>query len=92
MAKKSAYYHKNRKPGTSSYAFMWSIPNMIPLPPNKVHAIWTALKPFDFEATYGGFPGQDVRRPDLKLQVLESMKIQVRGEGHADAAIFHESL
>ncbi|KAF2187751.1 hypothetical protein K469DRAFT_725218 [Zopfia rhizophila CBS 207.26] len=88
----SALYHKDRLPGTTSYSFMWSIPNMIPLPPPKIHAIWKALKPFDFEATYGGFTGQDVRRPDLKNQVLESMKIQVRGEGHVDAAIFQESL
>ncbi|KAF2204202.1 hypothetical protein GQ43DRAFT_460967 [Delitschia confertaspora ATCC 74209] len=87
----SAYYHKDRQPGTTSYSFMWSIPNMIPLPPNKIHDIWKALKPFKFEATYGGFPGQDVHREDLKEQVLESMKIQVRGEGHRESGILEES-
>lgn len=48
---------------------------MIPLPPEKIHGIWKALKPFEFDTTYGGFPGQNVTRPDLKAQVLESMKV-----------------
>ncbi|OCK83848.1 hypothetical protein K432DRAFT_346306 [Lepidopterella palustris CBS 459.81] len=86
----SALYHVDRLPGTTSYVFMWSIPNMIPLSPPKIHAIWKALKAFDFEATYGGFCGQDVRGSDVKSRVLESMKIQVRGEGHENHAIFEE--
>jgi glyoxylase-like metal-dependent hydrolase (beta-lactamase superfamily II) len=32
----SAYYHIDRPAGTTSYAFMWSIPNMIPLPPGEM--------------------------------------------------------
>lgn len=71
---------------------MWAYPNMIPLPPNKVHGIWKALKPFEFDSTYGGFPGQYVTRPDLKAQVLESMKIFLRRGGHENAAIFQETL
>ncbi|ORY04035.1 beta-lactamase-like protein [Clohesyomyces aquaticus] len=92
MTVPSAYYHKDRLPGTTSYAFMWSYPNMIPLPPAKIHGIWKALKPFEFEATYGGFPGQDNRRPDLKAQILESMKIFAKVGGHADAAILQENV
>ena len=65
---------------------------MIPLPPSAVLGIWKALKPFDFTATYGGFTGQNNRRPDLKAQVLESAKIFVRGAGHGDAAVLQESL
>lgn len=86
----SALYHVDRPPGTTSYAFMWSIPNMIPLPPSEIHRIWRALKPFSFEATYGGFSGQDVRGTDVKQRVLESMKIQVRRQGHEDHEIFKE--
>lgn len=86
----SALYRVDRLPGTTSYAFMWSIPNMIPLPPSKIHGIWRALKPFGFEATYGGFSGQDVRGIDVKQRVLESMKIQVRSQGHEDHEIFKE--
>ena len=90
LSNKSALYHVDRLPGTTSYAFMWSIPNMIPLPPSEIHRIWRALKPFSFEATYGGFSGQDVRGIDVKQRVLESMKIQVRRQGHEDHEIFKE--
>lgn len=65
---------------------------MIPLAPEQVHNIWKALKPFEFEATYGGFMGQNNRRKDLKEQLLESMKIFVGTAGHKDAAILQESL
>ncbi|MCJ1477584.1 hypothetical protein MMC13_006257 [Lambiella insularis] len=78
----SAYYHVNRPPGTTSYAFMWSIPNLIPLPPNKIMKIWEAVKPFEFTSTYGAFVGTDVRGEDVKKRVLESAKIQVRAEGY----------
>lgn len=48
---------QNPDPGkrkdTISYQFLWSIPNFIPLPPDKVLQIWRALKPFEFKATYG---------------------------------------
>jgi len=63
---------------------------MIPLPPSKIHGIWKALKSFSFEATYGGFSGQDVRSLDVKQRVLESMKIQIRGQGHEDHEILQE--
>lgn len=38
---------------TISYGFLWSIPNIIPLPPDDVLKIWGAIKPFEFKATYG---------------------------------------
>ena len=65
---------------------------MIPLPPEAVHGIWKALKPFKFEATYGGFTGQNNRRPDLKEQLLESMKVFVRTAGHKDAEVLKEII
>lgn len=71
---------------------MWSYPNMIPLPPAKIHGIWKALKPFEFETTYGGFPGQNVTRSDLKSQVLESMKIFLRIGGHEKAEVYEETM
>lgn len=69
---------------------MWSYPNMIPLPPAKIHAIWKALRPFDFDATYGGFLGQNVSRSGLKGEVLESMKVFLRVGGHESAGVFGE--
>jgi hypothetical protein len=65
---------------------------MIPLAPKAVHGIWTAIKQFEFDSTYGGFPGQNLKRPDLKKQVLESMKIFLRRSGHEKAAIYEESI
>ncbi|KAF2723319.1 hypothetical protein K431DRAFT_344872 [Polychaeton citri CBS 116435] len=74
----SALYHVDRPKGTTSYSFMWSIPNMIPLPPGELMRMWKALKPHDFESTHGAFTGMDVRSPLVKQRVLESMQIQVR--------------
>jgi hypothetical protein len=70
---------------------MWAYPNMIPLAPPALLRIWQAIKPFDFQATFGGFPGQNVRREGLKDEVLESMKIFLRRGGWTDVEIFKES-
>lgn len=65
---------------------------MIPLPPRDVLGIWRAVKGFEFEETYGGFMGQDVRREGVKGEVLESAKEVVRRGGHEGAEIFGETL
>jgi hypothetical protein len=36
-------------------SFMYSYPNLIPLPPSKVQAIADALAPFEFDAIYGAW-------------------------------------
>ena len=54
---------------------------MIPLPPDEIFKIWKAIRSFDFDTTHGAFEGMDVRHEKLKERMLESMKIQVRGEG-----------
>ncbi|KZF25313.1 hypothetical protein L228DRAFT_258757 [Xylona heveae TC161] len=87
----SALYHINRVPGTTSYSFMWSIPNMIPLPPLEIEKIWGALKPFEFNTTLGAFMGMNVRGRDVKARVLESMKIQIKAEGHPEHAFLSET-
>jgi hypothetical protein len=82
MTVPSGIYHVDRPPGTSSYSFMWSYPNMIPLSPEAILGIWKAVKGFAFSTTYGGFPGQDIRgEEDLRARVLESMKIWVGNLG-----------
>ncbi|MCJ1255441.1 hypothetical protein MMC24_003257 [Lignoscripta atroalba] len=86
----SAIYHNNRPPGTTSYAFMWSIPNMIPLPPDVISKIWQSLKPFSFTSTHGSFPGQNVRDFIVKKRVLESAKIQIRAEGYQTHELLNE--
>lgn len=89
---KSALYHIDRLPGTTSYAFMWSIPNFIPLAPPEIYKMWQGLKSLEFESTHGAFVGTDVRDKNVKARVLESMKIQVRNEGWEDHAILNETL
>lgn len=81
----SALYHKDRPKGTTSYAFMWSIPNMIPLPPGEMQKMWMAMEPWEFGSTHGAFVGMEVRDSDgggkVKERVRESMRIQAGGEG-----------
>ncbi|MGH3001888.1 MAG: MBL fold metallo-hydrolase [Gaiellaceae bacterium] len=42
--------------------FMYSYPNLIPLPASKVQAIAGALRPFEFETIYGAWWGRVVER------------------------------
>lgn len=87
-------FHESRQPGTNTYSFMWSYPNMIPLEPAALKGIWDAVQPFEFETTYGGFPGQDVRRKDAKKLVLESAQNWTRRAGwtEKEAAILTVKL
>jgi hypothetical protein len=88
----SGLYHIDRPKGTSSFSFMWSIPNMIPLSPDEIAGIWKSIKPFEFDVTHGAFWGADVRHKDVKKRILDSMQIQVRREGYAEHALLEESL
>lgn len=94
---KSAQNPDPAKPGVASYSFMWSIPNWIPLPPNKIMRIWHAIKPYDFRATFGVFKGANVveeegQRMRLKERVLESAKIQVKAMGWHEHEMMKETL
>jgi glyoxylase-like metal-dependent hydrolase (beta-lactamase superfamily II) len=42
--------------------FMYSYPNLIPLPPSKVEAIARALAPYEFDTIYGAWWGRVVER------------------------------
>jgi len=66
---------RSRPEGLNSYSFLWSIPNFIPLGVEDMVRMWRVLKEWDFERTFGGFMGMDVKG-DAKARVLESMKIQ----------------
>jgi hypothetical protein len=86
-----------RPPGMNSFAFMWSIPNMIPLSPEEVAVMWNVLKNHEFESTHGAFVGTDVRSgsggssASVKTRVLESMQIQVRNMGWRDHPFLRET-
>ncbi|OBT55155.1 hypothetical protein VE04_05196 [Pseudogymnoascus sp. 24MN13] len=70
-----------RPKGMNSFAFMWSYPNMIPLPPRALASMWRVLSRYSFTAVHGGFPGLDIEDDDVKKRVWESMGIQVGAEG-----------
>ncbi|KAI9744408.1 MAG: hypothetical protein M1818_001937 [Claussenomyces sp. TS43310] len=72
---------KPRPEGMNSFAFFWSIPNMIPLPPDEIAGMWTVLRDYEFGSTHGAFLGTDIVAEDVKERVFASMKIQVQGEG-----------
>lgn len=65
---------------------------MIPLPPDEIFKIWEAIKPFNFDTTHGAFHGMDVRDAGLKGRMLESMKIQVRGEGWKEHKLLEQTV
>jgi len=43
-------------------SFMYSYPNLIPLPPSKVQAIAAALEPYPFDSIYGAWWGRVIDR------------------------------
>lgn len=81
-----------RHPRQTSFSFMWSIPNMIPLSPNEMRKIWQALEPFSFHTVHGAFVNLDIRASDVKDRILQSMKIQTYAEGHPDHPLMSASL
>ncbi|GKT47661.1 uncharacterized protein ColSpa_07842 [Colletotrichum spaethianum] len=91
MVVPSGVYHVDRPPGTASFAFMWSYPNMIPLSPEAVHGIWTAVAGLDFEDAHSAFVGRDARG-DAKKRLLESAQLFVRSIGYTDHPIHSESI
>jgi hypothetical protein len=52
-------------------SFMYSYPNLIPLPAKAIRRIEKALKPLEYERLYGAFPGLNVTK-DAKAAVERS--------------------
>lgn len=80
---------RERPKGANSFAFMWSIPNMIPLSPDEIVRMWDILKNYHFTSTHGAFVGQDIEDVDVKARVLQSMQIQIRSMGYRDHLFLH---
>lgn len=72
---------REKPPGLNSFAFMWSIPNYIPLDSKEMARMWAVLKNYDFQATHGAFAGLDIEDKDVKGRVRESMLIQAKFAG-----------
>lgn len=58
-------------PGADRVSFMWSYPNLLPLPAAKVSDIAARLTAYDFDSLHGAFAGQDIDR-DAKVIVAQS--------------------
>jgi hypothetical protein len=67
-------------PDRSHVGFMYSYPNLIPLPGDAVEGIARALAPFDFDVIYGAWWGRIVRG-DAKGIVERSAERYVRALG-----------
>ncbi|KAK7999282.1 beta-lactamase-like protein [Apiospora arundinis] len=85
---------RHRPRGMNSYAFMWSIPNMIPLPPDELVRMWGILKKHEFRSTHGAFLNMDIVETEarMKRRVLDSMQIQIKHMGYADHAFLKEDI
>ncbi|KAK7415065.1 hypothetical protein QQZ08_012453 [Neonectria magnoliae] len=75
---------RTRPPGLNSFAFLYSIPNFIPLSAAEMARMWRTLRGYDFGETHGGFAGMDIVDARVKQRVLESMQIQARHMGRED--------
>ena len=53
--------------------------------------IWKSIKPFEFDSTFGAFFGVQVRSSEVKKRILDSMKIQIRAEGHGQHEFLNEA-
>ncbi|TWT65092.1 MBL fold metallo-hydrolase [Allorhodopirellula solitaria] len=58
-------------------SFMYSYPNLIPLPASAVRRIVDSIEPFEFDRIYGAWWGKVVRR-DAKLAVKQSAERYIR--------------
>jgi hypothetical protein len=47
-------------PGARGVSFMWSYPNMMPLPAAEIRRIACCLKPWTYDRIYGAFLGQEI--------------------------------
>ena len=56
--------------------FMYSYPNLIPLPPSKVRRIVAAVEPFNYDRIYESFGG--MVNPDAKAKVQASAERYIR--------------
>jgi hypothetical protein len=69
-------------PDRSHVAFMWSYPNLVPLPVTEVRRMASVVEPFAFEAIYGAWWGTVIPRsgPDVVRRSAQRYERALRGE------------
>ena len=59
-ARSSPATSSRSRPGAHRVSFLWSYPNMMPLPAATVRRLLARLAPWRYQRIYGAFAGQDV--------------------------------
>jgi hypothetical protein len=69
-------------PDHSHVAFMWSYPNLVPLPEAEVERMAAAVEPYRYEAIYGAWWGTFIERdgPEIVRRSAERYGRALRGE------------
>ncbi|HEX2125507.1 MAG TPA: hypothetical protein VHF45_02965 [Thermoleophilaceae bacterium] len=69
-------------PDRTHVGFMWSYPNLVPLPEAVVREIGAAVEPFQYEAIYGAWWGRLIPRdgPQVIKRSVERYGAALRGE------------
>lgn len=69
-------------PDRTHVAFMWSYPNMVPLPESAVLGIGVAVEPFEYDAIYGAWWGRLIPSgaKDVVRRSVERYGAALRGE------------
>ena len=84
---------------TTTFAFQYAIPNMIPLDPPSVSKIWKALKAAKVldgvTSVFGNIPGLDLKiqndeKDNLRKRVLLSMQVHLQAMGWNNHELLNE--
>ena len=69
-------------PDRRHVAFMWSYPNLVPLPESEVRRIGAAVEPFEYEAIYGAWWDRVIPSdgPEVVRRSVERYRAALRGE------------
>ncbi len=69
-------------PDRRHVAFMWSYPNLVPLPESEVRRIGASVEPFEYEAIYGAWWGRVIPAdgPEVVRRSVERYGAALRGE------------
>ncbi len=69
-------------PGARRVSFMWSYPNMMPLPAAEVRQVAARLAPWRYDRIYGAFTGQEVAHGGPAIVVRSAARYVELLEGH----------
>jgi hypothetical protein len=69
-------------PDRSHVGFMWSYPNLVPLPVTEVRRMAAVVEPYPYEAIYGAWWGTVIPRsgPDVVRRSAQRYERALRGE------------